>query len=61
VKDIMVLIGLGLGIILILLGMKLKNVKALKVVGILMIIISLIIAAPDIISGFVDGFKNGYK
>ena len=60
-KDILVLIGLGIGIILLVLGRFFVKRKEIRIAGILLIVVSLIIAAPDIISGFVKGFGQGFN
>lgn len=59
-KDILIWIGLGLGIILIVIGSKVKKNRVLKIAGISMVSISLIVAIPDIASGFVEGFNEGF-
>ena len=59
-KDVIIVIGVVLGIILLVIGSKVKKNKGIKITGILMVSISIIIAAPDIISGFIEGFRDGF-
>lgn len=60
-KDILVLIGLGLGIVFLVVGRFFVKRKEIKIAGILLIAVSIIIAAPDIISGFAEGFREGFS
>jgi uncharacterized membrane protein len=60
-KDVIIVIGVVLGIILLVIGSKVKKNKGIKITGILMVSISIIIAAPDIISGFIEGFRDGFS
>lgn len=58
--DVIVLFGIILGIILIKYSSKKQN-KLLRNIGIIMILICLVYALPDILSGMVDGFIDGWR
>lgn len=60
-RDIISIISIVIGIIFLVIGKKKHNLKVLKFVGILIILIALIVAAPDFIKGFKDGLAKGYN
>lgn len=59
-KDIISTIGLMIGIILIIISKKNKNVKYGKFIGILFILVSLAINGPEMAQGFKEGLKEGF-
>lgn len=58
-KDVLIVVGVVLGIILLIIGSKVKKNKGIKIAGIIMVLISIFIAAPDIVRGFMEGFRDG--
>jgi hypothetical protein len=60
--DIIGILGIISGVILLIIGIKKPNLKPLKIFGILIIIImSLVIVAPDFIKGFKEGWNAASK
>lgn len=60
-SDIITICGIIIGIVLLIIGKKRPDLKLIKIFGILIIIISLAISAPEMIKGFKDGWNAYYK
>jgi uncharacterized membrane protein len=58
--DIIAILGIIIGVILFIIAKKKPNFKVLYIIGLLIILISLAIGAPDFIKGFRNGFSAGF-
>ncbi len=59
--DIILLIGMVVGVILIITGKRKHNYKILSLIGVLVLLISLTFAAPDFIAGFKAGYASAFR
>lgn len=59
-KDIIIILGVIIGILLIITG-KRRTMDKLRIIGILLIAVCLIVVAPDAIRGFIDGVNYGWS
>lgn len=58
-RDIILTVGLIIGVILLIGGKKTQIYKYIKIVGILIIAVCLVMIMPDLISSFIHGFRDG--
>lgn len=58
--DIILLIGMVVGVILIIIGKRNHNYKILNLIGVLVLLIFLIFAAPYFIAGFKAGYASAF-
>jgi divalent metal cation (Fe/Co/Zn/Cd) transporter len=56
--DIISTIGIIVGIIFFFVAKKKHNLKVLKLIGGIIILTSIVIAAPDFVKGFINGFND---
>ncbi|MFV3010717.1 hypothetical protein ACLD43_03020 [Clostridium botulinum] len=56
-KDIIISLGLIIGVIMLIVSKKTKKYKYVNAVGTVIILVCLTMAAPDFLRGFIDGMK----
>ncbi|KEI98961.1 hypothetical protein N496_05040 [Clostridium botulinum A2B3 87] len=54
-KDIIISLGLMVGIVMLIVGKKTKKYKYVNAIGTFIILVCLAMAAPDFLRGFIDG------
>lgn len=59
--DILLIVGVILGVVFLIIGIKKVKFKFFKLIGIVLILVSLIYVAPDFIRGFKEGFAAAWN
>lgn len=57
-NDLILILGLLVGVIVLLISKKMKNNRVIKNIGIIIIVVCAVMSMPDIIKGFMNGFNE---
>lgn len=57
-KEVIIILGLIIGVILLIVGNKIQTYKYLRIIGIIIILVCLVIEIPSFIKGLIDGLQG---